>query len=185
MSRVLSNGEVGAAALRLGGADFNRARTHRHLLWRRWAEGPRVLWVCLNPSTAGAFGKEDASTRKIRGFSERWGFGFYMLANLFDYCSTNPRALYDDRMASAFCTPTNFSQIVAAARNSRFVVCAWGRHGNLRGQARRFLDFMDERSAADKLRVIKLNMDGTPAHPLMLPYGLETIPYKEAMWPRK
>ena len=37
-----------------GRAVFNKARTHRYLLERRWREGKPLTWVRLNPSTAGA-----------------------------------------------------------------------------------------------------------------------------------
>lgn len=186
MTQVLSGCAVRAAAQRSrdGGALFNRGGTHRHSLWRRWASGPRVLWVCLNPSTAGKPPAEDQTTRKIRGFSERWGYGSYMLVNLFDYCSTDPRCLYDSRLPT-LSTPENFACIMAAARDCEIVVCAWGRHGSLRGQALKFLQFMKERSMAATLRILRMNVDGSPAHPLMLPYTCKPTLYREELWPKK
>jgi hypothetical protein len=47
--------------------------TYRYELWRRWAEGPHVLFVMLNPSTADAV-TDDATIRKCIGYAKRWGY---------------------------------------------------------------------------------------------------------------
>lgn len=164
-----------------GGASFagGKRGRRRTLLWRRWGAGPAALWLCLNPSTAGAK-EEDPSTRKIRGFTERIGYEAYALMNLFDICATDPRELHR-RAASqgALCLPDNFARILATARHAPIVMCAWGRHGRLQAQARRLLIMLRERGLQKKLHYLRLNVDGSPAHPLMLPYGLEPKLYLE------
>jgi len=47
--------------------------TYRYVLTRRWAEGPVLGWVMLNPSRADA-GRDDATVRRCMGFVRSWGF---------------------------------------------------------------------------------------------------------------
>jgi hypothetical protein len=156
------------------GAEFADGGGRRLALWRRWAPGPRALWVCLNPSTAGE-AREDSTTRKIRGFSERLGCGSYVLVNLFDYCATDPRALYDDRLV--LCSAGNLDRIVREGRSAALIVCAWGKHGWLRGQATALLARLRAEGLGQKLRALRINADGSPSHPLMLEYSSRTVPY--------
>ena len=48
--------------------------TYRYSLTREWAEGPRLLFVMLNPSTADAEA-DDPTIRKCIGYAQREGFG--------------------------------------------------------------------------------------------------------------
>lgn len=157
------------------GAEFADGGRRRCALWRRWVPGPRDLWVCLNPSTAGAE-EEDHSTRKIRGFAGRMGAGGYLLMNLFDWCATQPRSLYAPGLALAL--PDNLGRIAREAVLARFVVCAWGRHGGLRGQAAALLGMLRAAGQGPKLRALRINVDGSPSHPLTLEYAYHrTVPY--------
>jgi hypothetical protein len=145
----------------------------RSALGRRWAEGPRWLWVGLNPSTAGA-SAEDQTTRKIRGFSERGGAGAYVLMNLFDRRATDPRDLRGADLAW-LALDRNLQAVAEMARDCDLVVCCWGRHGRLHGQDEEFLRIIGRQ--AGKLRALRINSDGTPAHPLMLPYSARMRTY--------
>ncbi|MDP3851982.1 MAG: DUF1643 domain-containing protein [Luteolibacter sp.] len=44
---------------------------YRYELWRRWAEGPHVLFIMLNPSTADAT-NDDATIRKCVAYARRF-----------------------------------------------------------------------------------------------------------------
>lgn len=155
------------------------------MLWRCWGDEfnrpaavPHALWVCLNPSTAGAKA-EDQTTLKIRGFTERMGLRAYVLMNLYDLRATDPRELYAaERKGVPLALPGNFRAIAAAARAAAAVVCAWGRHGNalpMGGSA--LLQHLAVECLSGKLRALRTNVDGTPAHPLMLPFSLKPVPY--------
>lgn len=162
-----------------GGADFSERGRRRTALWRRWGVGPAPLWLCLNPSKAGKRA-EDHSTRKIRRFTADMGYEAYLLMNLFDWRATDPRDLLRARKAGRLlCLPDNFARILSAARDAPIVMCAWGRHGSLGRQAAMLLALLRGSGLGGKLRYLRLNIDGSPAHPLMLPYGLEPKLYLE------
>jgi hypothetical protein len=74
----------------LGQAVFNADRRYRYSLGRRWATGAETLvWVMLNPSTAGAH-EDDATIRKCVGYAKRWGYSAMTVVNLFALIATNP-----------------------------------------------------------------------------------------------
>ena len=95
---------------------------YRYDLGRRWAPGPRLLWVMLNPSTADAM-EDDPTIRRCIGFSKRDGYGSLIVVNLYAYRATNPKALLtaDDPEG-----PDNWWHIQRAVRSSDAVVYAWG-----------------------------------------------------------
>ena len=70
---------------------------YRYELRRTWDDRlPVLLWIGLNPSTADHI-QDDPTNRRIAGFSRRWGYGGYVLANLFAYRSPDPKALKQAR----------------------------------------------------------------------------------------
>lgn len=155
-----------------GAVQFGRGR-HRLLLWRCWGEGEVVNFICLNPSTAGDF-KEDATTRKLRGFAERWGFGAYTLTNLFTLRSTDPRGLLPPENYRDLLAPLATATLRRSAARAQRVVLAWGRWGahlKLRWRAEEVVRILrDEKILPWHFQQ---NADGSYAHPLMLPYSTE------------
>lgn len=66
---------------------------YRYALWRTWDDQkPKVLFICLNPSTADAF-QDDRTVRRCVDFAHRWGFGGIAIGNLFAYRATRPQEL--------------------------------------------------------------------------------------------
>jgi hypothetical protein len=145
------------------GARFSRCRCWRTLLWRRWdAARPVANFLMLNPSTADEV-QLDPSCTRARVYAERWGFGALIVTNLFAWRATDP-----DEMKAAR-DPVgkgNDAAILAAARESVLLVCAWGNHGAHLERSRRVVSLL--RSAGIDLHVLKMNGGGEPAHPLYL-----------------
>lgn len=140
----------------------------RYRLSRRWAEGPALAWIALNPSTADGE-TDDATVRKVVGFSRRLGFPAFDLVNLFAYRATDPQDL---RRAGYPVGPDNDAHIEAICRWAPAVVCAWGSNAfNLQRPAEVLRLF-----AAWKVKpmALRINRGGIPAHPLMLSYGVNT-----------
>lgn len=152
------------------GAVLGEGRLRRLRLWRCWnRDRPRCGWVCLNPSTADET-ENDQSVRKMVGFAALWGYGAVDVVNLFDWRCTDPEELYEFnlRLSSA----ANDRAILAVAREAEIVVCAWGNHGRLQGRGVAVRELLMRAGLGGRLRALRINRGGSPAHPLMLPYNL-------------
>lgn len=67
---------------------------YRYELERWWGDGPGVLWVMLNPSTADAT-QDDPTIRRCRSFTKAWGHSGFGVVNLFALRATKPTHLLD------------------------------------------------------------------------------------------
>ena len=153
-----------------GAAVVSPCGRYRYSLTRGWgadlANQPRLLYVMLNPSTADA-GQDDPTIRKCIGFAQRLGFLALEVVNLYAFRATDPKAL---KAAGYPVGPDNDLHIRSAlARCHRTVVCAWG--VNARGLARPAEVLQLIRSVGYEPHALDLCADGTPSHPLMLPYS--------------
>lgn len=146
-------------------AIFSPDREHRYLLTRTWEPTrPTVIFVMLNPSTADAF-VLDRTVRRCAGFSQSWGAGRLIVANIFALRSTNPQGLYGH---SDPIGPLNDEVLAALAGTSRTIVAAWGNHGALNGRggaASRLL----VGQGRPELLCLGTTKRGFPRHPLFVP----------------
>lgn len=145
----------------------------RYQLSRRWGQGRPMLFVMLNPSTADA-SVDDPTIRKCIGFAQRNGCEAIEVVNLFAYRATDPRDL---ARAGYPIGPLNDDHIAAAAASTKcaggIVVCAWGAHA--RGLYRANDVSIRLAKICCEPHALKLLSDGTPAHPLMLPYASQLV----------
>jgi hypothetical protein len=124
------------------GALFSSDRRYRYLLTRcveanddlftTRRDYRAVLFVMLNPSTADET-QDDPTIRRCTSFARGWGYTHLVVANLFAFRSTDPRALADEKDPVG---PENDRALQAALEDNavRRVVCAWGVHdGPIRG----------------------------------------------------
>jgi hypothetical protein len=141
---------------------------HRYWLSRRLGYGERsVAFVGLNPSTADAT-HDDPTVRKCITFSKRWGFDWFYMLNLNAYRSTDPKALRRLSAPEAI-GPNNVETIRRIARRCELVVAAWG--NNWMTDEAKFIGRCV--LALPHCRVLGFNNDGSPKHPLYLPYSTE------------
>lgn len=137
---------------------------YRYLLGRVLAEtGPRIGWVLLNPSTA-SHEKNDPTIRKCIGFAKGLGAREILVANCYAFRATQPRDL---KHAFDPIGPFNENALVSLATHCDYVIAAWGRHARARGVETGKL--LAKHSRSD-LRCLGLNKDGSPKHPLYVPY---------------
>ena len=146
-------------------AEISLCGTWRYSLHRWW--DPRNLecaWICLNPSTADGQ-TDDATVRKIIGFSSRLGYGGFWLFNLLAYRATDPQQLLWCQNPYG---PEN--EACRVAERCKQVsphppIAAWGnvnkKFTNLALEFARALCLM---------RCFGFTRSGEPRHPLMLPY---------------
>jgi hypothetical protein len=157
------------------GAIFSECMRYRYRLWRIWDDTkPLCCFVMLNPSTADEI-LNDPTVERCERRARMWGYGGLIVVNLFALRSTDPKALYRPMNPVDL---ENLSAIVKAADDSEIIVCAWGVHGKLQRQGLQTMNLL-RRSYPDKVRVLKMNRDGSPAHPLYLPYSAMPISLEE------
>lgn len=147
------------------GATFSEDRMYRHALWRIWDTAlPLLMMLMLNPSVAAQEASDPTVTRQIKR-AVQLGCGGLLVGNIFDFCATDPR---DMKKAELPCSGWNDNHLLTMARRTQdsggVIVCAWGINGGARGvQVREML-------ANFPLHYLRLTQDGSPEHPLYIPY---------------
>jgi hypothetical protein len=164
----LSFSEVGTAT-----AQVSDCGSYRYRLGRRWARGPGVLFIMLNPSTADAT-QDDATIRRCIGFAKEWQMGALGVVNLYALRATDPRAL---ALADDPVGPLNNDAIHDAITESRLVVAAWGAHPMAAHRVSALTEATD--AIGRTLACLGTTKAGHPRHPVRLPYGTPLVP-----WPR-
>jgi hypothetical protein len=151
---------------------FSPCRTYRYSLVHEWnPEALRVAFVMLNPSTADE-GNLDPTLRRCKAFAQAWGYGSFVIGNLFAFRATDPRAM---KAADDPIGPENDAHLLAIVKSSHMTIAAWGQHGKHRERAASFLwNMRNVRS----LHALEYAKDGTPKHPLYLRGDLVPRLYK-------
>jgi len=122
----------------------------------------------LNPSTATEI-KNDPTIERCQRRAVEWGYGRLEIVNIFALRSTDPTALYkcDDPVG-----PSNMNAIADVVHAAEMLICGWGKHGahmNVGATIRRWMLM----TAPGKLRVLRVNKDGSPGHPLYIGYDVK------------
>lgn len=147
----------------VGTAVLSADETYRYVLTRRWAEGPKLLWMMLNPSTADAM-TDDRTISQCIHFTRAHGFDGLTVVNLYALRATNPDELdgHPDPVG-----PDNDHWIKALAETHNTAVMAWGAHRpNLHEP--RVIKVLGVLWATQKWCFGKTK-DGSPRHPCRLP----------------
>lgn len=141
-----------------GAALISPDEVYRYSLTRRWAKGPAVAWIMLNPSTADA-DVDDPTIRRVIGFSGSWGYAAAQVLNLYALRATDPADLWTHPDPVG---PDNDAVLRASVRMVNTVVVAWGAHP-LAG--RRALQ-VASRLPPYRLLCLGVCQSGAPRHPL-------------------
>lgn len=157
-----------------GDATFSTDRRYRYTLERWWdTEKPTLGWVMLNPSV-GTGDRNDQTLRRCIGYAKDWGYGSFIVCNLFALRSQDPTNLYD---APDPVGPENDRHLRHLPRLVDKVVVAWGARGD-------YLD-RDIEVCVNVLEDVDLyaldtTKEGFPCHPLRQPADLEPKLYVRA-----
>lgn len=146
-----------------GSAYFSNCGDFRPHLSRGWGEGPTIMWLCMNPSSATDT-RDDSTSRKLTRHSRRLGFGRLLLLNVMDYRATDPGQLPEGEERSDH----NLDHIERCARHADRIVLAYG---GLRNK-QRWIEYANQAvqacQPADLLNV-SINQNGSPRHPRRFP----------------
>jgi len=173
VSNVIEGGMAGEAVL-------SECRTYRYALKRRLSplleEMRSVLFIMLNPSTADA-DADDPTIRKCMGFARRLHATSIVVVNLFALRATNPEEL---RGHADPVGPLNDAFIAEAVqwhreRRGSSIIAAWGSHTFARPRARHVI------RSFGPFDCLGVTADGSPRHPLYLPYGSRVMGLDEAV----
>lgn len=146
-------------------AEISDCGNYRYFLARRMGMGERsIAFVGVNPSTADA-SRDDPTIRKCVGFAQRWGFDWLYMLNLCAFRSTDVKALkrVDDPVG-----PMNWERLAAMMGKCEIVVAAWGRASKLPNTTAR--TYAARILTRGETRCLGQNDDGSPKHPLYIPY---------------
>jgi len=160
-------------------AILDDTRTYRYRLSRPALDPsvPPVLWVGLNPSKADET-VDDPTVRKLYGFQVQWSLntrGATELVNAFALRATDPKELrrHPDPVG-----PDNDDHIRRAAdevvSDKGTIVVAWGAHPFAQVRARRVREIL----WPFELRCLGVTKDGSPRHPLYVPYSQPLVPWE-------
>lgn len=170
-------------SLKLGDswAEISACGAYRYALGRRIypRRGPErtLLWVMLNPSVADAV-EDDHTIRRCRSFADAWGFNHVVVANLFAFRATDPKALWSARdcgvdVVGPYCD----EWVNRLASYADTVVAAWGRHAvNDLERATYVRKLLMRRHDVHALGFTRCGR--FPLHPLMQPGTAELIPWR-------
>lgn len=159
-------------------SDCGRFRYH---LSRQWDDTLKPLpFIMLNPSTADAH-EDDPTIRKCIGFANRLGFGGIEVFNLYAFRATQPKDL---RAHGYLVGDENDSIITGRLQelgmlDGGYVICAWGANARNLSRPKSVISHLS--LAGVRLRALRLLADGTPEHPLMLPYTCKPMPLQKPM----
>jgi len=139
-------------------ASFSPDRKYRFALWRFWDERPKIMFICLNPSTADE-AKNDPTVTRCITFAHQWGYGGVYVCNIFGLRSTNPKELY-----SEYDPVGRGNDLVMRVVRQKVIKCvaAWGNHGVLKDRWVRVVEKLAP------LWCFGLTKIGQPKHPLYL-----------------
>jgi hypothetical protein len=171
-------------------AHISHDNTMRWELQRIWGYGAidkpwRIcLFVMLNPSTADAT-EDDATIRRCMAFGKAWGYDGVRVVNLVAFRATQPKdmlAWFLKRSTLELSAHLNYTLTASRAADVAMVCCAFGRVPvRMRKHAETVVDALALRR---NVFAIKLNGDGSPAHPLYLKGNLTPVMYKPITFQR-
>lgn len=157
--------------------------TYRYRLERRFADGPTLMLVMVNPSTADAE-IDDQTIKKGVGFSQRHGFGRLLVGNKFAFRATDVKRLRDIQDPIG---PENDEHLRAMMQEAERVVAGWGQLAKLPERLReRWKDIVRIADAAGHtLYTIGTNADGHPKHPQMTGYDVPVTEWVVPWFPNR
>lgn len=140
------------------GANFSECRNYRYALWRIWdSTKPLVMFIGLNPSTANE-AEPDATIRSVIRIARYNGYGGVYMMNCWPFVTSKPELLQHNEYTDKW----NDVMLTVIASRCKDVVLAWGNFKvvSAKGRDKELLAMFP------RAKVIGLNSNGSPKHPL-------------------
>jgi hypothetical protein len=149
---------------------------YRYTLTRSWGNGPTLLFVMLNPSTADAL-TDDPTVRKCVGFAKRLGYQAIEIVNCYAFRTPKPAELYAAMRRHVYVVGTeNDEHIDKAIRRADRIVAAWGANKIF---SRPTTISTMAKCAGKALEALAITpSSGAPQHPLMARYVDTLVPFE-------
>lgn len=144
---------------------------YRYWLLRRWADGPLLLFIMLNPSKADA-AIDDTTIRRCTTFALAHGYGGFYVVNLYAFRATLPADL---KRAGYPVGPDADEHIHRLLVRCRDVCVAWG--ADAAGLARPAEVLRMLRAAGRDPLCLGVTRGGHPLHPSRLPSDRRLQPF--------
>ena len=150
-------------------AVYSDCEIYRYLLTRTWGNGPKALFIMLNPSTATEV-QNDPTVERCERRSRALGFGAFRVTNIFAFRATDPRVM---RAADDPVGPDNDTTILDGVAWADRVLCAWGNHGLHLNRGAEVTALLRARGAG--LEHLGLTGQHQPRHPLYVSYDQQPV----------
>ena len=156
-------------------AYLSEDRIFRYWLLRVWEETqPIYAVISCNPSSADEL-ENDNTIRRIIGFGKLYGYGGVLMLNVGAFRATDPK---DWKAAADPFGPRNTIECLQTYLNQfkpMLTVAAWGKPAMISQRGVHRAEAI--KKAITGMRCWGRNTDGSPRHPLMLPYTTELEPF--------
>lgn len=147
-------------------AVYSDCEKYRYALTRVWdADGDKILFVMLNPSTATEV-QNDPTVERCERRARALGFGAFRVTNIFAWRDTDPKKM---RAAAEPIGPHNDAAILGGCAWADMIVAAWGAHGQHLDRGRQVGALL--KGCGKPIYHLGLTKAGDPRHPLYLPYS--------------
>lgn len=147
-------------------AIYSDCERYRYALTREWdAQGKRVLFVMLNPSTATEV-QNDPTVERCERRARTLGYGGFRVTNIFAWRDTDPKLM---RAAADPIGPENDKAIHEGCLWADDVIAAWGTHGAHLARGADVEAIL--RASGKPLYHLGLSKAGHPKHPLYIAYA--------------
>lgn len=153
------------------GCIMSSCETYRYALWRIWDQSmPLWLFVLLNPSKATETETDPTITRQIER-AKRGGAGGIVVVNTGAVRETNSdlAVIHPDPIG-----PDNAYWVHSMLSMCKVHIAGWGPKAAKFGGDKIVKEIFEQ--AGIQLYALKINKDGSPQHPLYLPYDMPLIP---------
>jgi hypothetical protein len=158
ITRTFIKGDAASEAV------YSDCERYRFLLTRIWGDGPRALFIMLNPSTATEF-QNDPTVERCERRARALGYGGFRVTNIFAWRATDPK---DMRAASDPVGDANDRAILDSLTWADTIICAWGNHGLHLDRGRQVEMLL--RHSGKPLFHLGLTGQSQPKHPLYIGY---------------